>query len=231
MSPHMSPHTCSTPGCWKTVYGPGDQCGHCLQGRPPADRGPVKNSTLMRARLLPGLDQGVTRSRLIQHGQLRAVAADVPVAVKQRLHQGGRPQMPAPRPVSVFLSYASEQRAKVLQIDQHLRAHGHPTWLDVHQLDSLKHLDDTIFGALQGSQYFVACLSAACKDNSRYVYRELAAALQRAPANTYLYLLPVVMDGTAPAAEMAACSPLDFADPQALDQIALTLEISAREVI
>jgi hypothetical protein len=203
----------------------------CLDGIPPNNRGPVKNTDLFRARAAKSLDAGVTRERLDKHGQLRALAPQVPRAVREVLTRGGGPSVPAPKPASVFLSYASEQRPAVLRIEQHLRMHGHNTWMDVYRLTTLQHLDETIFSALRDSAYFVACLSSSCRDASRYVFRELTAALSRAPSEKYLYLLPVVLDGTEPAAEFAAFSPIDLARPKALDELALTLEIGAREVI
>lgn len=227
----MNAKTCTTPGCWKTVYGPGDYCSDCLEGETPLERGPVTNNELMRARL-SGLDKSVTLRRLEKHDQpIRTIAAHVPDAVAEAIESGRRATSPCPRPLSVFLSYASEERAQVLKIHQHLESLGHNVWMDVYRLTTLEHLEQTIFSALRDSAYLVACLSAVCIEPSRFVYRELSEGLERASNSRYLYLVPILLDEAPPAPEYSSFSPIDFKQSNALDYLALMLEMGSEDYL
>ena len=128
------------------------------------ERGPVTNTQLMRARLGGELDAGVTKRRLLKHGQpIRTIAGHVPQAVKEAISRGERPTSPTPRALSIFISYATEERPRVLEIERGLRELGHDVWMDVYRLTTLEHLEHTIFAALRTSGYLVACLSSSCK--------------------------------------------------------------------
>src|ERR1700761_9414829 len=132
------------------------------------------------------------------------LAPHIPGAVKDELARGRRAANPAPRRVAVFLAYSTDNQPRVLEIQKYLAGLGHDVWMDVYRLKRsertgmFEHLDEKIFPALRECGYRVACLSAACHDPGRYVFRELAEALTRASSSRYLYLVPLLLDGTEP---------------------------------
>ncbi len=105
---------------------------------------------------------------------------------------------PSPPP-SVFLSYASEDRAAVRRLRDALEAEGLEVWYDENELTGGESWDRKIRRQIRECTYFMPVISA--QSNARpegYFRREWRVAVERTldMADDLIFLLPVVIDDT-----------------------------------
>jgi len=105
---------------------------------------------------------------------------------------------PSPPP-SVFLSYASEDRAVVRRLRDALEAEGLEVWYDENELTGGESWDRKIRRQIRECTYFMPIISA--QSNARpegYFRREWRVAVERTldMADDIIFLLPVVIDDT-----------------------------------
>lgn len=105
---------------------------------------------------------------------------------------------PSPPP-SVFLSYASEDRAAVRRLRDALEAEGLEVWYDESELSGGEAWDRKIRRQIRECTYFMPIISA--QSNARpegYFRREWRIAVERTldMADDLIFLLPVVIDDT-----------------------------------
>ena len=104
----------------------------------------------------------------------------------------------APRP-SVFISYASEDRAAARTLRDTLAAAGLDVWYDESDLGGGDAWDQKIRRQIRDCDYFLAVISANTERRKEgYFRREWRLATERTldMADDVLFLLPVVIDGT-----------------------------------
>jgi TolB-like protein len=103
-----------------------------------------------------------------------------------------------PKP-TVFLSYASEDRAAARLIGDALPAHGIEVWFDESELGGGDIWDQKIRRQIRECDYFMALVSAQTEARHEgYFRREWRLAVERSLdiADDHLFLLPVVIDDT-----------------------------------
>ncbi|HTT06632.1 MAG TPA: toll/interleukin-1 receptor domain-containing protein [Steroidobacteraceae bacterium] len=104
---------------------------------------------------------------------------------------------------AVFISYAREDLPAVQRIKAGLEAAGITTWFDMERLQVGDDYDRKIQRNIQRCSYFIPVISAATQTRlEAYFRREWSYALDRARnmADGALFILPVSLDGTDPAA-------------------------------
>jgi hypothetical protein len=105
----------------------------------------------------------------------------------------------APRPPTVFLSYASEDRQAARSIGDALPAYGLEVWYDESELGGGDAWDQKIRRQIRECDYFMALVSAHTEARHEgYFRREWRLAVERTldMADDHLFLLPVVIDDT-----------------------------------
>jgi TolB-like protein len=106
-----------------------------------------------------------------------------------------------PRP-TVFLSYASEDRAAARRIGAALPSYGMEVWYDESELGGGDAWDQKIRKQIRDCDYFMAIVSAQTEARSEgYFRREWRLAVERTldMADDHTFLLPVVIDETSQA--------------------------------
>src|SRR5438270_10483578 len=108
---------------------------------------------------------------------------------------------PALRP-SVFISYASEDRAAARALRDTLASGGLEVWYDENELGGGDAWDQKIRRQIRDCDYFMPVISASTERRKEgYFRREWRLAAERTMdmADDVLFLLPVVIDGTSEA--------------------------------
>jgi formylglycine-generating enzyme required for sulfatase activity len=93
----------------------------------------------------------------------------------------------------IFLCHAKEDKARVIELYQQLKATGYSPWLDEEDLLPGVDWDLEIRRAIRGSAFFLACLSKESIDKRGYVQKELKMGLDvldEMPEGK-IYLIPV----------------------------------------
>jgi formylglycine-generating enzyme required for sulfatase activity len=93
----------------------------------------------------------------------------------------------------IFLCHAKEDKARVIELYQQLKAAGYSPWLDEEDLLPGVDWDLEIRRAIRGSAFFLACLSKESIDKRGYVQKELKMGLDvldEMPEGK-IYLIPV----------------------------------------
>ena len=106
-----------------------------------------------------------------------------------------------PKP-TVFLSYASEDREAARLLGDALPGYGLEVWFDESELGGGDVWDHKIRRQIRECDYFMAVVSAQTEARHEgYFRREWRLAVERTldMADDHLFLLPVVIDGTAEA--------------------------------
>lgn len=100
----------------------------------------------------------------------------------------------------VFLSYASPDRDRVLEIHELLVANGINVWMDVIQLHAGQRWEFEIVRALDSADAAVLCISHNSVDRTGFVQREFRMVLEKLqdrPAGR-IYAVPVLLDPDVP---------------------------------
>jgi TolB-like protein len=109
------------------------------------------------------------------------------------------PIVPARPPPTVFLSYASEDRAAAQAIRDALPALGLEAWYDESELNGGDAWDQKIRRQIRECDYFMALVSAQTEARHEgYFRREWRLAVERTldMADDHTFLLPIVIDDT-----------------------------------
>jgi hypothetical protein len=100
----------------------------------------------------------------------------------------------------VFLSYASPDRERVLEVHDFLAANGIEMWMDTKRLIAGQNWDFEIKRALDAAAVIVVFISLNSVDRTGYVQRELRIVLdklQDRPVHR-IYVIPVILDSGMP---------------------------------
>ncbi len=109
------------------------------------------------------------------------------------------PIVPARSPPTVFLSYASEDRAAAQSVRDALPALGLEVWYDESELNGGDAWDQKIRRQIRECDYFMALVSARTEARHEgYFRREWRLAVERTldMADDHTFLLPIVIDDT-----------------------------------
>ena len=113
--------------------------------------------------------------------------------------ENAAPQPPPPPAPSVFISYASEDRAAVRVLRDTLTAAGLDVWYDEEELTGGDAWDQKIRRQIRDCEYFMPVISATTESRKEgYFRREWRLATDRSldMADDVLFLIPVTIDGT-----------------------------------
>jgi hypothetical protein len=113
-----------------------------------------------------------------------------------------------------FLSYASQDRAAVLELRERLQAAGVDAWMDDKLLPGQEWRLE-IDRALRESDVVLACLSRVSLAKEGYVQKELRVALDRQdekPPGT-IFVIPVLLDACKPEGRLADLQQVRLWDP------------------
>ena len=96
----------------------------------------------------------------------------------------------------IFLSYASQNRDRVLPFYDRMKSTGLNAWMDKHELKGGQDWDFEIKKALAQAAIIIAFLSHESVNKRGYVQRELKVALDQAETKLAgdIYLIPVLLD-------------------------------------
>ena len=103
-------------------------------------------------------------------------------------------------PGSLFISYASEDRAAALRLAADLQSAGLPVWLDRQQLDWGSDYTARIQRAIQQCALFVPLLSRTAEQRTGFFRKEWAWACERNldfTGSSLAFICPLVVDDTA----------------------------------
>lgn len=95
----------------------------------------------------------------------------------------------------IFLSYASEDRARVLRLYENLKTAGFQPWIDTRDIPKGSDWDSAIHDAIRASGVFVACISRSSASKGGVLAGEIDAALTARKGRGVL-LIPVRLDET-----------------------------------
>ncbi len=97
---------------------------------------------------------------------------------------------------TAFLSHASEDKSRVIELAQKLRAGGILTWLDKDNLDPGVHWPEEINDAIKKAQFFIPCFSRNSVTKEGYVREEFKMALEEQGKKSFrsIYFIPVLLD-------------------------------------
>lgn len=123
-------------------------------------------------------------------------------------------RLPAEMPKdSVFISYASDNRAAALRLGRALHSAGIPIWLDKGRLQAGENYATTLEAAVRvHSSFFISLISAeteADTERTRYVHKERDWAAGR-HVDGFIYYIPVVIFPEAPTGWKPASEPQCF---------------------
>lgn len=146
-----------------------------------------------------------------RHAQLTFPLSSLlfPLGIISRIHQPepsrGDP-MPNTRPLNVFISYASQDRAKVRELYNALKKETwlNP-WFDQEELLPDMDWDLEIYRALRKADVILPCFSAESVAKEGYVQKEFKRALDYAeekPDGT-IYVIPLRLDNCTRRADLA----------------------------
>jgi hypothetical protein len=97
---------------------------------------------------------------------------------------------------TVFISYASPDRARVTPYCDRLESRGISVWMDYKRVKAGQHWDFEIRRALDKAAIIVVFISNNSIDRRGYVQREIKLALEKAEEKLFgdIYIIPVLLD-------------------------------------
>lgn len=122
----------------------------------------------------------------------------------------------------VFLSYASEDRERVLRLYENLKTAGFEPWIDVRDIPKGSDWDASIQGAIRGSGVFVACVSKASAPKRGVLEAEIDAALVARKGRKVLFV-PVRLDETPVPEKLSHIQWVDFKNDESWRDVAAVI--------
>jgi hypothetical protein len=231
----MSTKTCKTPGCFKTAYGT-DYCGKCLGGDTPEKRGPVKLNEAWRAHLTGGIDEAITRSRLVKNGQPtdildRALPEEVYEEAERLSKKKSTTIAQTDFPQKIFLSYAKEDVNKVEPLYNELYKRGHVPWMDKKNLLPGQYWEAEIGKAISESDYFIFCLSEKSTNKRGYVQKEMKLGLEeldKMPDNS-IYFIPIRLEQCLIPQNLKKLHVVDMEEDGSLEKLIIAIELKGKK--
>lgn len=131
----------------------------------------------------------------------------------------------------VFLSYAYEDREKVLEVSRDLAKAGFQPWMDVQNLQPGQAWDVEIRKALRASDFIIIFLSKNSIRKEGYLQKEIKSALELAenkPENT-IFIIPVRLDDVEIPSYLEHIQYLDLSTPHSWENLLRALKAGARQ--
>jgi hypothetical protein len=98
--------------------------------------------------------------------------------------------------VSIFISYASPDRDRVLPFFEWLKGQGFNVWMDYRSMKAGQNWDHEIHRALEKSTFVLSFISNGSSTRRGYIQKELRIALEKKKEklDDDLYIIPVLLD-------------------------------------
>jgi hypothetical protein len=123
--------------------------------------------------------------------------------------------------VVLFLSYAREDRERVVRLYDDLRGQGFAPWMDSRDLMPGQVWERRIRAAISEADFFLACLSRHAVDKRGFVQAEMKQALrlwEEKPEGS-IYLIPVKLEDCLVPESLAPFQHADLSEPDGLSRL------------
>ncbi len=144
---------------------------------------------------------------------------------------------PRPEPIvvpsrRVFLSYASEDRARAEPLYDALKSRGHRPWMDKKDLLPGQEWETEIRRVIEESDFFIACMSTKSITKRGFVQKEIRFALDVLGTipQGQIYLIPARLEPCDVPPPLSALHWIDLDSQEALDLIIKALESGQHEL-
>ncbi len=137
-----------------------------------------------------------------------------------------------PQKLSVFVSYASEDRAHAANIATILKSEGFSPWLDKEKLLPGQDWRLEIEKAVEEADAIVMCLSKLSTNKRGYVQKEIKKALDVADEQPEgaIFLIPARLEPCTVPRQLSAKQWVDIFEPDGMDQLVEALKIRAKNI-
>jgi len=129
----------------------------------------------------------------------------------------------------VFLSYASQDRARVLRLYENLKTAGFDPWIDTRDIPKGSDWDASIRDAIGGSGVFVACISSSSASKGGVLAGEIDAALAARKGRGVLFI-PVRLDDTPIPERLSHIQWVDLKDDESWRDVAAVIRSEERRL-
>ena len=129
----------------------------------------------------------------------------------------------------VFLSYASEDRARILRLYDNLKTAGFSPWIDTRDIPKGSDWDQAIRDAIRESRVFVACISRASASKGGVLAGEIDSALAARKGHKVLFI-PVRLDDTPVPEKLSHIQWVDLKDDESWREVAAVIRAEERRV-
>lgn len=141
-----------------------------------------------------------------------------PAAKAPKPKRSGR-SVPAPQPMTVFMSAAREDSPRVIALYRALGELGFRPWLDVQDLVPGQQWEASLKKAISSADIFLVFLSAASISKRGYVHRELALVLSETQRRDVPVIIPVRLDPVDPPPALAPFQWVDLFEPDGVENL------------
>ncbi len=135
-----------------------------------------------------------------------------------------------PEQPKVFLSYAREDRSRVEQVYDSLKAEGYNPWIDTHDIMPGQNWSSLIGDAIRSADLMLLFISHNSVSKRGYVQRELRAALSmlsELPEGA-TFLIPVRLDDSKPPESLQHIQFVDLFEESGWERLLASLRASSR---
>lgn len=130
----------------------------------------------------------------------------------------------------VFISYASEDFEKALEVFHFLTDRSYDPWLDKKKLNIGDNWDLRIKGALRESDFVIFLLSSKSIEKRGYVQKEFRLALEYSTEKLIddIYILPIILDDIKPPDQLSHLQWINISDKHVFERLLQSLEVQRK---
>ena len=135
-------------------------------------------------------------------------------------------------PRRIFVSYAREDFDQVEPLYEALKKRGHKPWMDKKDMLAGQQWEARIRSEIEGSDFFIACISKKSITKRGFVQKEIRFALEVLSTipQEQIYLIPVRLEKCKIPQQLKAYNCVDLDSKGTLDLIFKTLEVEQSDI-
>lgn len=133
--------------------------------------------------------------------------------------------------VQIFICYGREDFEQAHGLYEKLRGEGYTPWMDKENIVGGQDWELEITRAIEGSKFFLACLSRHSVNKEGYVQKELKKGLEildRQPEGN-IYLIPLRLDDCRVPQRFNRISWIDFFEPRGTEELLKAIEVGCKQ--